>query len=105
VDGFEKTGIYRLNCSKMLAGLIGDKPTASRDISVLTSTVEITQRLRRKILRQGDDVEAVRVLSISRWEMEHRHTRKKQKPNAEAVFMHGGGFMASDEVFEVGKQK
>jgi len=105
VDGFEKTGIYRLDCSKMLTGLIGDKPPAARDTIILTPTVEITQRLRRKIVREGDGVDAVRVLSINHWELENRQTRKRQKRRAEAVFVLGGGLMTSDEVFELAKQR
>ncbi|KAE8900644.1 hypothetical protein PF005_g12942 [Phytophthora fragariae] len=65
----------------MLAGLIGDKPATGRNTTIVAPTVEITQRLRRKILRKGGDVDAVWVLSINHWELERRQTCMNQKRN------------------------
>ncbi|KAE9306043.1 hypothetical protein PF001_g12321 [Phytophthora fragariae] len=81
----------------MLAGLIGDKPATGRNTTIVAPTVEITQRLRRKILRKGGDVDAVWVLSINHWELERRQTCMNQKRNGEALFVHGGGLMTSDD--------
>jgi len=54
-----------LDCSKLLADLIGDKPVAAGVTIFDTPTVEITQRLTRKILLQGDDTIVLKVLSIN----------------------------------------
>jgi hypothetical protein len=104
VDGFENTGIFRLDSSKMLLGIIGNKPAVSRSTIILTAMVEITNCTRRKIERQSEDVDVVRVLSINDSEIENRQTQKKQKRSAETVYVHSGGLMTSDKIYKLAKQ-
>ncbi|KAE9106903.1 hypothetical protein PF007_g13235 [Phytophthora fragariae] len=87
----------------MLAGLIGDKPATGRNTTIVAPTVEITQRLRRKILRKGGDVDAVWVLSINHWELERRQTCMNQKRNGEALFVHGAERMEAAIARKVAK--
>jgi len=105
VDGFEKTGIYPLSRSKMLEGIIGDKPCESRRVILLAPAVAVTDRTKRKIEREGDSVDRVIVASINHWMLERRKERKRHRPDASSDYVHGGCLMTSDEMVAVIEQR
>lgn len=59
----------------MLAGIIGNKLAAAQSKIVLAPTKEIPNRMGRKIERQGEDMDAVRVLPINHWDVENQQTQ------------------------------
>lgn len=105
VDGFEKAGIYPLSSSKMHDGIIGDMPREPRRMMLLSPAIAVTERTKRKIEREGDNVDRVIVASINHWMLERRKERKRYKPDASTEYVHGGCLMTSDEMVAVIEQK